>query len=354
MGILEWMQEIMVKQIDMSDTPAAGEVLQFSGALNQWVAAAIATGAPTDATYLVTTANASLTAEVVVSAYPFVNADIAALAAIAYSKLNLTGLVVDGDIAAAGITTRSKLPSAIVYDDEANTYGAFAQTFRSSNLLITNPANTFNYTIIGSAILAARNLTIPLLTADETIAVLALAQTLTNKTFALGSNTLSGTTAQFNTALTDNDFATLAGTETLTNKTIDGDVNTLTDYGLFFLGGLNASDTGNTIRYRSWWSNIEAATETNTDTTIDYNIRIRRLRVVVTGNTKDGATIIGFRDDAVTTTSVSITALTTGEFDSGTVNTSIASGSLIDWILDRTASTTGSMTAEWHSEFELD
>jgi hypothetical protein len=44
--------------------------------------------------------------------------------------------------------------------------------------------------------------------------------TLTNKTLALGGNTISGTTAQFNTALTDGDFATLAGTETLTNKTL--------------------------------------------------------------------------------------------------------------------------------------
>jgi hypothetical protein len=44
--------------------------------------------------------------------------------------------------------------------------------------------------------------------------------TLTNKTVALVSNTVSGTTAQFNTALTDNDFATIAGTETLTNKTL--------------------------------------------------------------------------------------------------------------------------------------
>jgi len=44
--------------------------------------------------------------------------------------------------------------------------------------------------------------------------------TLTNKTIALGSNTISGTTAQFNTALTDGSFVTLAGTETLTNKTL--------------------------------------------------------------------------------------------------------------------------------------
>lgn len=44
--------------------------------------------------------------------------------------------------------------------------------------------------------------------------------TLSNKTIALGSNTVSGTIAQFNTALTDGDFTTLAGTETLTNKTL--------------------------------------------------------------------------------------------------------------------------------------
>ena len=45
-------------------------------------------------------------------------------------------------------------------------------------------------------------------------------QVLSNKTLALGSNTVTGTTAQFNTALTDNNFATQAGAETLTNKTI--------------------------------------------------------------------------------------------------------------------------------------
>ena len=53
-------------------------------------------------------------------------------------------------------------------------------------------------------------------------------QTLTNKTINLTSNTLSGTTAQFNTALSDNDFATLAGAETLTNKTVNLTSNTLT------------------------------------------------------------------------------------------------------------------------------
>ena len=56
-------------------------------------------------------------------------------------------------------------------------------------------------------------------------------QTLTNKTIDLASNTITGTTAQFNTALSDADFTTLAGTQTLTNKTISGGSNTLTNIG---------------------------------------------------------------------------------------------------------------------------
>jgi len=50
--------------------------------------------------------------------------------------------------------------------------------------------------------------------------------TLTNKTIALGSNTVSGTLAQFNSAVTDADLVSLAGSETLTNKTLtDAKIN---------------------------------------------------------------------------------------------------------------------------------
>jgi hypothetical protein len=54
----------------------------------------------------------------------------------------------------------------------------------------------------------------------------AVAQTLTNKTIALGSNTVSGTLAEFNTAVTDANFASLEGSETLTNKTLSSAVAT--------------------------------------------------------------------------------------------------------------------------------
>jgi hypothetical protein len=55
---------------------------------------------------------------------------------------------------------------------------------------------------------------------DADFASLAGSETLTSKTISLSNNTISGTTAEFNTALTDDNFATLTGTETLTNKTL--------------------------------------------------------------------------------------------------------------------------------------
>ena len=47
-------------------------------------------------------------------------------------------------------------------------------------------------------------------------------------TVDLSNINLTGTTAQFNAALSDNNFTTLAGTETLTNKTVSGASNTIT------------------------------------------------------------------------------------------------------------------------------
>jgi hypothetical protein len=67
-------------------------------------------------------------------------------------------------------------------------------------------------------------------------------QTLTNKTLNLASNTLTGTTAEFNTALSDGDFATLAGSETLTNKTVNLGNNTLTGTTAQFNAALSDGD----------------------------------------------------------------------------------------------------------------
>ena len=55
--------------------------------------------------------------------------------------------------------------------------------------------------------------------ASGTVILADTTDTLTNKTISLGSNTISGTLAQFNSALSDDSFASLTGSETLTNKT---------------------------------------------------------------------------------------------------------------------------------------
>lgn len=73
----------------------------------------------------------------------------------------------------------------------SNTYGDFDQIFRSGRLDIRNPANTFSYSFVGSAITATRNVTLPLLTADDTAVTQAFAQTLTNKTIDAATNTIS-------------------------------------------------------------------------------------------------------------------------------------------------------------------
>jgi hypothetical protein len=71
---------------------------------------------------------------------------------------------------------------------------------------------------------------------DADVASLATAQTLTNKTIALGSNTVSGTLAEFNTAVTDANLVSLDGSETLTNKTLTSPViSTITNSGTLTL-----------------------------------------------------------------------------------------------------------------------
>ena len=92
-------------------------------------------------------------------------------------------------------------------------------------------------------------------------------KTLTNKTIALGSNTVSGTTAQFNTALTDGSFATLAGTETLTNKTLTSPTITGGTFSGTFTGTMDA--TGMVLSGASPLV-FEGATDDASETTLAF------------------------------------------------------------------------------------
>ena len=78
--------------------------------------------------------------------------------------------------------------------------------------------------------------------------------TLTNKTIDLDANTLTGTLAEFNTALQGDSFVSLTGSETLTNKTLTSpEINTITRTGDFTLdvsGDLILDSDGGTIGFK--------------------------------------------------------------------------------------------------------
>jgi hypothetical protein len=77
---------------------------------------------------------------------------------------------------------------------QTNIFGDFDQVFRSGRLDITNPANTFNYSFVGGPIVAARIITLPFLSADDTMVTAAFSQVLSNKTVDVDSNTIKHST----------------------------------------------------------------------------------------------------------------------------------------------------------------
>lgn len=119
-----------------------------------------------------------------------------------------------------------------------------AARFNSSQFQIDNPAQTFQYVFVGSALAADRNVTLPLLTGADTFVFEAHAATLTNKTIDLANNTLTGTKAQFDTAVSDGNPAYRAATGANNRiavwnaaDTIEGDANFAYDNGT---GGVTA------------------------------------------------------------------------------------------------------------------
>jgi hypothetical protein len=99
-------------------------------------------------------------------------------------------------------------------------------TLSDSSIVIEgSTANDFETTLTVTDPTGDRTITFPdatgtvALTSDITVSA-SSTNTFTNKSIALSTNTVTGTLAEFNTAVSDADLVSLAGTETLTNKTL--------------------------------------------------------------------------------------------------------------------------------------
>ena len=131
---------------------------------------------------------------------------------------------------------------------------------------------------------------------DGTVLTETSTDTLTNKNIALGVNTITGTVAEFNTALTDGDFATIAGTETLTNKTLTSPViNTPT-------GDVATKDGTQTLTNKTLTSPVintptgDVATITGTQTLSN--------KTIDTGSNSITGTLFTFADDTSSTNTI--------------------------------------------------
>ena len=135
-----------------------------------------------------------------------------------------------GTPSSATLTSATGLPVSTGISGLGTGVATFLGTPSSANLLaaVTDETGTGSLVFATSPTLTTPNIGVATATSinsttipsSVTLVSTAAAQTLTTKTIALGSNTISGTIAEFNTALTDADFSTLAGTQTLTNKTL--------------------------------------------------------------------------------------------------------------------------------------
>lgn len=109
--------------------------------------------------------------------------------------------------------------------DTVTINSAVTWTFKGTALRVEDSDASHSYIFSGSDLAADRTITLPLLAGNDTLVTEAHSATLTNKTVALGSNTVSGTFAEFNSAVTDETLAGLGATNNFTaTQTFTGDV----------------------------------------------------------------------------------------------------------------------------------
>jgi len=124
---------------------------------------------------------------------------------------------VEGNLTVVG--TSSTQGSTITLGNAATDTIALSGTITGSLVFEGSTDDSFETTLTPGNPSSDITLTLPS-SASDTLVGKATTDTLTNKTIDLGSNTLTGSLAEFNSALQSDSFVSLTGSETLTNKTL--------------------------------------------------------------------------------------------------------------------------------------
>ena len=102
--------------------------------------------------------------------------------------------------------------------------------------------------------------------------------------------------------------------------------------------------TSNTARFTPVGAgNQTGTTEADVSIIWPYAVTIKRIRYNISGNTKDGNTVMAFRDDGVDVQPNTQTAGSSTDFDSGALSTAVAANSVINFRHDTSASSSGTI-----------
>ena len=124
----------------------------------------------------------------------------------------------------SGITTASDLTVTGNLTVQGTTTTVNSTEIQVQNTLKFEGATSNEYETTLTVVDPTQDNVITIPNATDTLVGLATTNTLTNKSINLASNTLSGSLAEFNTALSGDSFVSLTGAETLTNKTLTSPV----------------------------------------------------------------------------------------------------------------------------------
>jgi len=124
----------------------------------------------------------------------------------------------------SGITTASDLTVTGDLTVQGTTTTVNSTEIQVQNTLKFEGSTSNDYETTLTVVDPTQDNVITIPNATDTLVGLATTNTLTNKSINLASNTLSGSLAEFNTALSGDSFVSLTGAETLTNKTLTSPV----------------------------------------------------------------------------------------------------------------------------------